>query len=196
VAKTSKTELLFLVLMMRMLKNGGKCAVIVPDGVLFGSSAAHQAVRRMLIEDNQLDAVVSLPSGVFKPYAGVSTAILFFTKVGGKGIGTENVWFYKVENDGYSLDDKREPIPGSDLPDLVQQWRKRNPKKMKDKTAKYFFVPKGEIAEQKYDLSFNRYHEQKYEEKTYEAPKVILDKLRTLEQEILSDIDQLEAMLG
>lgn len=192
VARTKKTELLFLVLMMRMLKIGGRCAVIVPDGVLFGSSAAHRAVRRMLVEDNQLQAVVSLPSGVFKPYAGVSTAVLFFVK-GGQ---TDHVWFYKVENDGYSLDDKRDPVPGSDLPELVAQWRKRNVKKMQDRTAKCFFVPKTDIADNNHDLSINRYREVKYEEKEYEPPKVILAKLRDLEQDILKDLDELEDMLG
>jgi type I restriction enzyme M protein len=192
VAKTRKTELLFLVLMQRMLKIGGRCAVIVPDGVLFGSSSAHQAVRRMLVEDNQLDAVVSLPSGVFRPYAGVSTAVLLFTK-GGQA---KDVWFYKVDNDGYSLDDKRDPIPGSDLPDLVAQWRKRNVKRMQDRTAKCFFVPKADLAGNKYDLSINRYREVKYEEVECEPPKVILGKLREIEAEIMADMDKLEAMLG
>lgn len=191
VAKTKKTELLFLVLMQRMLKMGGRCAVIVPDGVLFGSSTAHKAVRRMLIEDNSLDAVVSLPSGVFKPYAGVSTAVLLFTK-GGQ---TDHVWFYKVDNDGYSLDDKRTPIQECDLPDLVAQWRKKNLKKMQDRTAKCFFVPKADIAANKYDLSINRYREVKYEEQEYDPPKVILAKLRELEKEIMADIDELEGML-
>lgn len=192
VAKTKKTELLFLVLMLRMLKIGGRCAVIVPDGVLFGSSSAHQAVRRMLVEDNQLDGVISLPSGVFKPYAGVSTAVLLFTK-GGQ---TKDVWFYKVDNDGYTLDDKRDPMKGSDLPDLVSQWGKQNVKKMQDRTAKCFFVPKADIVGNKYDLSINRYREVKYEEQEYDPPKVILEKLRKLEEEILTDIDELEAMLG
>lgn len=192
VAHTKKTELLFLVLMMRMLKMGGRCAVIVPDGVLFGSSTAHRAVRRMLVEDNQLQAVVSLPSGVFKPYAGVSTAVLLFTKGG----VTDHVWFYKVENDGYSLDDKRDPVPGSDLPDLVTQWRKRTLKKMQDRSTKCFFVPKDEIAANNHDLSINRYREVKYEEQHYDPPKVILAKLRELEQDILKDLDELEEMLG
>jgi len=191
VAKTRKTELLFLVLMQRMLKIGGRCAVIVPDGVLFGSSRAHQAVRRMLVEDNQLEAVVSLPSGVFKPYAGVSTAVLLFAKGGQTG----NVWFYRVENDGYSLDDKRDPIEGSDLPDLVAKWRKRSVKKMQDRTAKCFFVPKTDIVDQKYDLSINRYQEVKYEEIQCDPPKRIVARLRELEKDILADLDELEAMI-
>src|SRR5207244_3137053 len=192
VAKTRKTELLFLVLMTRILKNGGRCAVIVPDGVLFGSSSAHMAVRRMLVEDNQLEGVVSLPSGVFKPYAGVSTAGLVFTK-GGR---TEYVWFYKVEHDGYSLDDKRMPIKDDDLPDLVKQWKKRNPQEDIDWTKRCFFVPKKEIAENKYDLSFNRYAQVGYEEVAYDPPKVILKRLRKLQEELNVDILDLEAMLG
>ena len=191
VAKTSKTELLFLTLMVRILKMGGRCGVIVPDGVLFGSSAAHRAVRHMLLEENQLEAVVSLPSGVFKPYAGVSTAALVFTR-GGK---TGQVWFYKVERDGYSLDDKRTPIKDDDLPDLVKQWKKRNPRKDTDRTKKGFFVPKEEIAENKYDLSFNRYAQTAYEEVEYDPPKTILNRLRKLEEEIVGDIDELEEML-
>lgn len=167
VAKTRKTELLFLVLMTRILKNGGRCAVIVPDGVLFGSSSAHMAVRRMLVEDNQLEGVVSLPSGVFKPYAGVSTAILAFTK-GGR---TEHVWFYKVENDGYSLDDKRTPVKDDDLPDLVKQWKQRNPQQDTDRIKKCFIVPQKEIADNKYDLSFNRYAEVGYKEVEYDLRK-------------------------
>jgi len=195
VAKTRKTELLFLVLMVRMLKKGGRCAVIVPDGVLFGSSGAHVAVRRMLIEQNQLEGVVSLPSGVFKPYAGVSTAVLVFTKGG----ITDNVWFYRVENDGYSLDDKRDPVEGSDLPGLVSQWKKwksGKTKGMEDRTAKAFFVPKQEIVDNKYDLSINRYREIKYEEVNYDPPKKILGKLRKLEDEIMTELDELERMLG
>jgi len=192
VAKTRKTELLFLVLMERLLKIGGRCAVIVPDGVLFGSSAAHKAVRRMLIEDNQLDGVVSLPSGVFKPYAGVSTAVLLFTK-GGE---TKDVWFYKVAHDGYSLDDKRTPVKDDDLPDLVKQWRKRNPRKKSKRTDKHFWVPKKEIVDNTYDLSFSRYAEIVYVPVEYDPPKTILKRLRELEAEIGSDLDELEAMLG
>jgi type I restriction enzyme M protein len=192
VTKTKKTELLFLVLMVRILKNGGKCAVIVPDGVLFGSSKAHLAVRKLLVDDNQLEGVISLPSGVFKPYAGVSTAVLLFTK-GGE---TKDVWFYRVKNDGYSLDDKRTPIPGDDLPDLVTQWKKRNPRKKSQRTDKHFFVPKSEIVEKKYDLSYNRYAEVKYEEVKCDPPKVILGKLKELQKEITADMVELEEMLG
>jgi|LSQX01.3.fsa_nt_gb type I restriction enzyme M protein len=190
--KTKKTELLFLVLMLRMLKLGGRCAVIVPDGVLFGSSNAHVALRRLLVDDNQLEAVVKLPAGVFKPYAGVSTAILVFTK-GGK---TTDVWFYDVQADGFSLDDKRDPIEDSDLPDVRKRWTGRNPKKDTDRTSKAFFVPKKDIAENKYDLSINRYKEIVHDEVEYDPPKTILKRLKKMETAIASDLDELEAMLG
>lgn len=189
--KTKKTELLFLVLMLRMLNQGGRCAVIVPDGVLFGSSGAHVAVRKMIVDENQLEAVISLPSGVFKPYAGVSTAILVFAK-GGR---TDHVWFYDVLADGYSLDDKRTAQPDkNDLPDLLKQWKSRDLKKTGDRT-KHFFVPVDEIRGNKYDLSINRYKVVAYEETDYEKPQDILKKLRTLETEILTDIDELEGMI-
>ncbi len=190
--KTKKTELLFIALILRMLRVGGRCAVVVPDGVLFGTSNAHQALRKLLLDDNQLEAVIKLPSGVFKPYAGVSTAILVFTK-GGQ---TDNVFFYNVEADGYSLDDKRDPIKDNDLPDAVARWKKRNAKKDTDRTGKCFFVSAKEIKDQKYDLSFNRYKEVVHEEVEYESPKAILKKLRALEKEISKDLDELEGMLG
>jgi type I restriction enzyme M protein len=189
--KTTKTELLFLMNFQRMLKVGGRAAVIVPDGVLFGSSRAHLAVRQMLIDENQLEAVISLPSGVFRPYAGVSTAILIFSK-GGR---TDNVWFYGVANDGLSLDDKRNPIKENDLPDLLKQWKKRNAKKDTDVSAKHFFVPVDEVRKNKYDLSYSRYHEEAYEETQYDSPKAITKKLRKLEKEISKDLDELEGML-
>lgn len=189
--KTRKTELLFLALMVRMLKNGGRCAVIVPDGVLFGSSRAHQGIREMLVDENQLEAVVSLPSGVFKPYAGVSTAILIFSK-GGR---TDNVWFYKVEADGYTLDDKRAPAKDNDLPDLVSQWKARNPKKHTDRAQKAFFIPIDDIRKNRYDLSINRYKEVVYEEVQYDPPEEILDRLQTIEHGILTDIKELRGML-
>jgi type I restriction enzyme M protein len=191
--KTKKTELLFLILMLRMLKLGGRCAVIVPDGVLFGSSNAHVAARRLLVEDNQLEAIVKLPAGVFKPYAGVSTAILIFTK-GGR---TTDVWFYDVQSDGFSLDDKRDPTPDNDdLPDVRLRWNNRNPKTNTDRKEKAFFVPKTEITENTYDLSVNRYKEIIHEEVKYDPPKKILGRLKKLEAEITSDLEELEAMLG
>jgi type I restriction enzyme M protein len=192
VVKTKKTELLFIAQMLQMLKLGGRCAVIVPDGVLFGSSNAHVDLRKTLVEENQLDAVIKLPAGVFKPYAGVSTAILIFTK-GGK---TNNVWYYDVQSDGFSLDDKRDPVAENDLPDVRVRWSKRNPKKDTDRKDKAFFVPKADIVGQGYDLSLNRYKEIVHEEVKYESPKTILKRLKKLEAEIASDLNELEAMLG
>lgn len=199
VVKTKKTELLFVALIQRMLKVGGRSATVVPDGVLFGSSKAHQALRKHLIEDNQLEAVISLPSGVFKPYAGVSTAILIFTKGG----STDNVWFYDVKADGRSLDDKRTPIKDNDLPDLVKQYKAyqaavmagASTEQWSDKKQKAFLVAKDDIKTNKYDLSINKYKEVVYEQESYEEPKVILSKLKTLENEILEDLNELESML-
>ncbi|ATB26893.1 type I restriction-modification system subunit M [Melittangium boletus] len=189
--KTKKTELLFVALILRMLKKGGRSATIVPDGVLFGSSKAHTALRKILVKDNQLEAVISLPSGVFKPYAGVSTAILVFTK-GGK---TDHVFFYGVEADGLSLDDKREPVIKNDLPDALACWMRRSAKKDTDRTAKHFMVPVSEIEEKDFDLSINRYKEAKHKEVQYDPPKKIIAKLRALEAEIAKDLSELEGML-
>lgn len=189
--KTKKTELLFVALILRMLKKGGRSATIVPDGVLFGSSKAHVALRTMLVKDNQLEAVISLPSGVFKPYAGVSTAILVFTK-GGK---TDHVFFYDVDADGFSLDDKRDPVSENDLPDALACWRKKSAKKDADRTAKHFMVPVKEIEAKDFDLSINRYKVAKHEEVKYEPPRKIIAKLRKLEAEIAKDLSELEGML-
>ncbi|MDO9519296.1 MAG: class I SAM-dependent DNA methyltransferase [Pseudohongiella sp.] len=204
--KTKKTELLFVAHILRALKLGGRTAVIVPDGVLFGSSNAHQQLRKELIENNQLEGIVSLPSGVFKPYAGVSTAILMFTKGG----STERVWFYDLGADGYSLDDKRTPLKGknsNDLPDAIAKWKqyqglvesnasaKKIDKVFGDKTQKAFVVDVQLIAGNKFDLSINRYKEVVYQEEQYEDPKVILKKLKALEKEIMADLDELEGML-
>jgi type I restriction enzyme M protein len=189
--KTKKTELLFLALILRMLKKGGRSATIVPDGVLFGSSKAHSALRELLVKSNQLEAVFSLPSGVFKPYAGVSTAILVFTK-GGK---TDHVFFYDVGTDGFSLDDKRDPVGENDLPDALERWRKRSAKKDIDRTAKHFMVPVKEIEGKDFDLSINRYKEARHEAAKYDPPKKVIAKLRTLEAEIAKDLSELEAML-
>lgn len=191
--KTKKSELLFVVLMLRMLNQGGRCAVIVPDGVLFGSSQAHISVRKLLIEENQLEAVVSLPAGVFRPYAGVSTAILIFTKTG----RTDEVWFYDVEADGFSLDDKRTAQPeNNDLPDLVSKWSQRKASARTARTSKHFFVSADEIRGNRYDLSINRYKQTEHGELTYEPPRVIINDLRVLEEEILADLAELEEMLG
>jgi type I restriction enzyme M protein len=189
--KTKKTELLFVALILRMLKKGGRSATIVPDGVLFGSSKAHTALRTILVKENQLEAVISLPSGVFKPYAGVSTAILVFTKSG----KTDSVFFYDVEADGFSLDDKRDAVSDNDLPNALEHWRKRNPKKDTDRTAKHFMVPLKEIEQKDFDLSLNRYKEARHEAVEFAPPKEIIAKLRALEAEIAKDLSELEAML-
>jgi type I restriction enzyme M protein len=194
IVSTTKTELLFGALFLRLLKKGGRGAVIVPDGVLFGSSTAHKALRKELVENHKLDGVISMPSGVFKPYAGVSTAVLIFTKTGAGG--TDFVWFYDMEADGLSLDDKRQPVERNDIPDLIQRWKKRNPETDTDRSQKAFFVAKEAIAAQGYDLSINRYKEVAYDEVAYEPPKEILQKLRSLEAEIQKDLDELETLLG
>ena len=188
--KTKKTELLFNFLFLRMLKLGGRAAVIVPDGVLFGASKAHVALRQTLIDENQLEAIVSLPSGVFKPYAGVSTAIMIFTK-GGK---TDNVWFYDVEADGLSLDDKRLPIPENDLPDVVRSWKNRNNEDNTDKSKKHFFVSVDDIRNNKYDLSISKYKKVVYVEPEYDKPLVILNRMFDLENDILNEMNQLKDM--
>ncbi len=154
VAKTKKTELLFLVLFLKMLKTGGRCACIVPDGVLFGSSKAHKAIRRELVEENRLEAVISMPSGVFKPYAGVSTAILIFTKTGHGG--TDKVWFYDMKADGFSLDDKRNPINENDIPDIIERFRNRDQETDRKRMEQSFFVEKQDIVDNEYDLSINK----------------------------------------
>ena len=193
--KTKKTELLFLALFLRLLETGGRAAVIVPDGVLFGSSKAHKTLRKILIEEQKLDAIVSMPSGVFKPYAGVSTAVLFFTKTNSGGTG--HVWFYDMQADGYSLDDKRTPQPEkSDLADILARWQQRAAEGDRARTNQSFLVPKAEIADNDYDLSINRYKEVKYEAVEFDSPKVILKRLAELEEEIAKGREELEGMLG
>ncbi len=195
IVKTKKTELLFLVLFLRLLQTGGRAAVIVPDGVLFGSSKAHKALRKILVEDQKLDAIVSMPSGVFKPYAGVSTAILLFTKTNSGG--TDNVWFYDMQADGYSLDDKRTPQPDkSDLADILACWQKREAEGDRARTDQSFLVPVSEIADNDYDLSLNRYKEVEYEAVEYDPPRVILGRLAGLEGEIAKGRQELERLLG
>ena len=195
VVKTKKTELLFLALFLRLLHPGGRAAVIVPDGVLFGSTKAHRGLRRILVEEQKLDAIVSMPSGVFKPYAGVSTAILLFTKTNSGG--TDDVWFYDMQADGFSLDDKRTPQPdNSDLADVLTRWRNNGEERKRARTDKSFFVSKAEIADHDYDLSINRYKEVEYDAVEYDAPKVILERLAELEQEIAKGRAVLEGLLG
>lgn len=193
VCKTKKTELLFLALFLRMLKVGGRCACIVPDGVLFGSSSAHKAIRRELIQGNRLEAVISMPSGVFKPYAGVSTAVLVFTKTGAGG--TDQVWFYDMKADGYSLDDKRTPVAENDIPDIVQRFRHREQENHRPRTAQSFFVPVEKIVENGYDLSSNKYKKTEYVPVEYPPTGEILDKLEELEKEVAVGLQELRGML-
>ncbi len=215
IVKTRKTELLFLALVLRLLKPGGRAAVIVPDGVLFGSSKAHKELRRMLVEEQKLDGVVSLPSGVFRPYAGVSTAILLFTRTDSGG--TEDVWFYDMQADGWSLDDKRQPLlaedklwPGAgdgaergrarrrtNLPDVLARWWERDgAERERARTAQSFVVPKAEIAAAGWDLSLNRYKEMTRDEQAHRSPLEILADLRRLESEISAGLKALEEMLS
>lgn len=194
ICKTKKTELLFLALMLRMLKVGGRCACIVPDGVLFGSSTAHKAIRKAIIEDNRLEAVISMPSGVFKPYAGVSTGILIFTKTGHGG--TDNVWFYDMTADGFSLDDKRSPIADNDIPDIIERFKNRDKEADRQRTDKSFFVPVSEIKSNDYDLSINKYKKTEYVPVEYPSTGEIMVNLRELEMEIGSAMDELERLLG
>ncbi|MDV0441726.1 class I SAM-dependent DNA methyltransferase [Methanorbis furvi] len=193
VAKTKKTELLFLVLFLRMLKVGGRCAVIVPDGVLFGSSSAHKAVRKELVENNRLEAIISMPSGVFKPYAGVSTAIVIFTKTGHGG--TDKVWMYDMEADGFSLDDKRSPVGDNDISDIVSRFHNLSGEEGRARTEKSFFVPKEEIVGNGYDLSVNKYREVVYEAEEFPPTIEILAEIRRIEGEIMKGIDELERMI-
>ena len=194
VCKTKKTELLFLALFLRMLKVGGRCACIVPDGVLFGSSTAHTAIRRELIERNRLEAVISMPSGVFKPYAGVSTAILIFTKTGHGG--TDKVWFYDMQADGFSLDDKRQAIKDNDIPDIVARFNNIEAENDRKRTDQSFFVPKQEIVDNGYDLSINKYKKTEYVAVEYPPTSEIMADLRKLEQEISVEMDKLEKLLN
>ena len=195
VCKTKKTELLFISLFLQQLKPGGRCACIVPDGVLFGSSNAHQQLRQTLVEEHKLNAVISMPSGVFKPYAGVSTAILIFTRTDSGG--TDKVWFYDMQADGLSLDDKREPIAANDIPDIINQYRQYQAGQgdFSDKKAKAFTVDKQDIVANKYDLSVTRYKETEHQEAKYDSPHVILDHLEALEAEIQNDLMALRRML-
>jgi len=194
VTRTKKTELLFLALFLRMLKVGGRCASIVPDGVLFGNSTAHKDIRKEIVENHKLEAIISMPSGVFKPYAGVSTAIMIFTKTGAGG--TDHVWFYDMKADGYSLDDKRNPIEANDIPDIIERFGNKGAEKERIRTEKSFLVPVDEIRNNAYDLSINRYKETEYEEVQYEDPRAILASIKQLEEEIVEGLEELEALLG
>jgi type I restriction enzyme M protein len=181
IVDSKKTELLFLGLILKGLKLGGRAAVILPDGVLFGNSKAHQTIRKNLIEEQKLEAVISLPSGVFKPYAGVSTGILIFTKTASGG--TDQVWFYDMTADGYSLDDKRNPIPDNDIPDIIQRWNSLKAETSRSRTDKSFMILVDDIRVNSYDLSINRYKEVVHEQTDYEKPEVIIEQIEQLDQE-------------
>lgn len=193
VTNTKKTELLFVALFLRMLKAGGRCACIVPDGVLFGSSNAHKSLRKELVENHQLRAVISMPSGVFKPYAGVSTAVLVFTKTGAGG--TDKVWFYDMKADGYSLDDKRSAIEQNDIPDIITRFQNLDGEEARERTEQSFFVPKHEIVDNGYDLSINKYKKVEYVPVEYPPTSEILANLKALQAQIDTEMAELEAML-
>ena len=192
--KTKKTELLFLALFTKMLETSGRCASIVPDGVLFGSSAAHKAIRKELVEKQKLTAVISMPSGVFKPYAGVSTAILIFTKTNAGG--TDKVWFYDMTADGYSLDDKRSPIAENDIPDIIARFNNLEAEENRERTEKSFFVDKQEIVDNDYDLSINKYKKVEYVAIEYPSSEEIIADLDELEMQIGSEMEELKKLLG
>ena len=191
--KTSKTELLFMALFTKMLKVGGRCASIVPDGVLFGSSTAHKALRKEVVENQHLLAVISMPSGVFKPYAGVSTAILIFTKTNAGG--TENVWFYDMKSDGFSLDDKRSPINDNDIPDIVERFHNLDKEDKRERTEQSFMVPVDEIRNNDYDLSINKYKKTEYVAVEYPPTEEILDEIEKLNAEIEKETAELRKLL-
>lgn len=194
VVDSKKTELLFLALILRGLRLGGRAVVIVPDGVLFGSSNAHLQIRKEIIDRQRLQAVISMPSGVFKPYAGVSTAILLFTKTNSGG--TDKVWFYDMKADGFSLDDKRSQIEANDIPDIIQRFKNQDKETTRSRTDSSFMVPVSEIRDNKYDLSINRYKEVVHEVKTYEKPTVIISQIETLDKERAALLNQLKTMLA
>ena len=193
VCKTKKTELLFLTLFVRMLKVGGRCACIVPDGVLFGSSKAHKDIRKEIVENQRLEAVISMPSGVFKPYAGVSTAILIFTKTNHGG--TDNVWFYNMQADGFSLDDKRSPVSDNDIPDIIQRFHHRDGEMERKRTEQSIMVPKQEIVDNSYDLSINKYKEVEYIPIEYPPTSEIMAEIMKLEAEAAKELEELKEML-
>ena len=194
VCKTKKTELLFLTLFIRMLRTGGRCACIVPDGVLFGSSKAHKSIRQEIVENQRLEAVISMPSGVFKPYAGVSTAILIFTKT--EHGGTNDVWFYDMTADGLSLDDKRSPVEENDIPDIIERFKNLDKEKDRKRTDKSFMIPKQDIVDNDYDLSINKYKEIEYIPVEYPPTSEIMANIRELEMEIGKEMDELEKLLN
>lgn len=193
VCDTKKTELLFVALFLRMLRTGGRCAAIVPDGVLFGTTKAHKSLRKELVENHKLEAIISMPSGVFKPYAGVSTAIVIFTKTGAGG--TDKVWFYDMQADGFTLDDKRNPIERNDIPDIVARFHQIEEEQDRKPTEQSFMVDKNAIIDNGYDLSINRYKEIVYDKVEYDPPAVIMERLEQLDKQIASKMQELKGML-
>lgn len=193
IVDSKKTELLFLGLILKGLKKGGRAAVIIPDGVLFGSSKAHKQIRKEIVDNHKLEAVISMPSGVFKPYAGVSTGILIFTKT--TAGGTDKVWFYDMQADGFSLDDKRQPVNDNDIADILQRWRSLDKETKRLRTDRSFFVPLKDIHDNGYDLSINRYKEVVHEEKEYEKPGAIITAIKNLDKERSEMLKQLEKLL-
>jgi len=194
IVDSKKTELLFLGLILKGLKLGGRAAVVVPDGVIFRTGKDYQVIRKKLIDEQKLEAVISMPGGVFRPYAGVSTAVLIFTKTGSGG--TDHVWFYDMTADGYSLDDKRNPIQDNDIPDILQRWNDRNSEAGRSRTDKSFLVPVEEIRDNNYDLSINRYKEVVYEQKEYEKPELIIAQIEQLDEERKQLLKELKAQLS
>ena len=194
VAKTKKTELLFLALFLRILKKGGRAAVIVPDGVLFGASKAHKQIRKEILENNKLDAVISMPSGVFKPYAGVSTAILVFTKTGSGG--TDKVWFYDMKADGLSLDDKRQEVAENDIPDIIERYNNLDKEAERKRTEQSFMVDLDEIVNNDYDLSINKYKEIVYEAVEYPPTEEIISEIEEIENTIQTEMAELKKLLN
>ncbi len=194
ITNTTKTELLFVALFIRLLRAGGRCACIVPDGVLFGSSNAHKSLRRELLENQNLEGVISMPSGVFKPYAGVSTAILIFTKTNSGG--TDKVWFYDMKADGYSLDDKRQPVDANDIPDIIERFHNRDKETGRERNEQSFMVGKEEIVNNDYDLSINKYKKIDYVAVEYPPTKQILDEIDELNAQIIEETKKLRALLG
>lgn len=193
VCNTKKTELLFVALFLRMLRKGGRCSCIVPDGVLFGATKAHKALRKELVENHQLKAVISMPSGVFKPYAGVSTAVLMFTKTGAGG--TDKVWFYDMKADGFSLDDKRSAIEANDIPDIISRFHNHESEVDRKPTDRSFLVEKSAIKANDYDLSINRYKEVVYEKVEYDSPVDIINRLDKLNFDISSKMEELRRLI-
>lgn len=191
---SNKTELLFLALFVRMLETGGRCASIVPDGVLFGTNSAHKAIRKELVENQRLQAVISMPSGVFKPYAGVSTAILIFTKTGAGG--TDKVWFYDMKADGFSLDDKRNPIEENDIPDIIERWQHLDDEEARTRCDQSFMVPVEEIRENDYDLTINKYKEVERVKVEYDAPEVIMGRVLERQASIIEKLNHINDILG